>query len=229
MNVLVVGPHPDDQELAMGATIAMLATQGHNVTLLDMTTGEPTPYGNPETRIRESATAAGILGVKRMALGLKNRQVEYSLDARHRTAAVYRDLRPDLLFLPYSQDAHPDHGQVTKIAEDARFDAKLTKSSIPGEPWYPPRLIYYFCSHLRFAFPASFCIDISPYMEKKEAAIRSYESQFATGRPINEQWSVLNYVKNINRYFGGTIRREFAEPFFVIETLGLENFDRVLR
>ncbi|MHC5009157.1 MAG: PIG-L deacetylase family protein, partial [Planctomycetota bacterium] len=31
MNILVVGPHPDDQELGMGGTIARLAEQGHDV------------------------------------------------------------------------------------------------------------------------------------------------------------------------------------------------------
>ena len=62
MNVLVVGPHPDDQELGMGGTIALMAEQGHTVTLLDMTDGEPTPYGDPETRAAESRTAASILG-----------------------------------------------------------------------------------------------------------------------------------------------------------------------
>ena len=45
MNILVVGPHPDDQELGMGGTIAKLASQGHNVLLLDMTNGEPTQIG----------------------------------------------------------------------------------------------------------------------------------------------------------------------------------------
>ena len=34
-NIIVVGPHPDDQELGMGATIALLADQGHDVLLLD--------------------------------------------------------------------------------------------------------------------------------------------------------------------------------------------------
>jgi LmbE family N-acetylglucosaminyl deacetylase len=53
MNILVVGPHPDDQELGMGGTIARLAEQGHDVLLLDMTDGEPTPHGDPETRARE--------------------------------------------------------------------------------------------------------------------------------------------------------------------------------
>ena len=44
-NILVVGPHPDDQELGMGGTIVRLVQQGHHVLLLDMTDGEPTPYG----------------------------------------------------------------------------------------------------------------------------------------------------------------------------------------
>lgn len=42
--ILVVGPHPDDQEIGMGASIALLASQGHEVLLLDMTDGEPTPF-----------------------------------------------------------------------------------------------------------------------------------------------------------------------------------------
>ena len=45
MNVLVAGPHPDDQELGMGGTIARLASAGHRVLLLDLTDGEPTPHG----------------------------------------------------------------------------------------------------------------------------------------------------------------------------------------
>ena len=48
MNILVVGPHPDDQELGMGGTIARLAKQGHDILLLDMTNGEPTPHGDPD-------------------------------------------------------------------------------------------------------------------------------------------------------------------------------------
>ena len=58
-NILVVGPHPDDQELGMGGTIAMLAAEGHRVVILDMTSGEPTPSGDPATRAKEAAAAAG--------------------------------------------------------------------------------------------------------------------------------------------------------------------------
>ena len=53
MNISILAPHPDDAELAMGGTIALLAAAGHAVTLIDMTTGEPTPFGAEETRAVE--------------------------------------------------------------------------------------------------------------------------------------------------------------------------------
>src|SRR4051812_17656238 len=175
MNIVVVGPHPDDQELAMGGTIALLAAGGHRVTLVDMTTGEPTPFGSEETRAKEAAAAAAALGVTRVAAGVKNREVVYSVEARHRVAALYRQLRPDILFLPYPHDAHPDHIAVTRIGEDARFDGKLTKSTIPGEPYYCRRIIYYFCTHLRFNFPATFVLDVSAFWQQKLAAVNAYQ------------------------------------------------------
>ena len=104
--VLVVGPHPDDQELGMGGTIVRLARQGHDVLLLDMTNGEPTPHGSPEIRKREWSAAAEIMGVKRRLLGLKNREVEHSLSARHLVAGVMREHRAEFVFLPYPEDAH---------------------------------------------------------------------------------------------------------------------------
>jgi bacillithiol biosynthesis deacetylase BshB1 len=224
MNIIVVGPHPDDQEIAMGGTIALLVSQGHTVTLVDMTDGEPTPFGTPERRRSEASAAAELLGVRRVQMGLINREVLYGLEPRRQLAAVYRKLRPDILFIPYGQDAHPDHRQVTQIAEDARFDAKLTKSVIPGEPYHPPRVVYYFCSHLRFNFPASFSVDISAQMGIKILAIKCYQSQFETGRSEADQWRILEQVRSVNSYFGSTIKRSFAEPFYVLESLGLSGF-----
>src|SRR6476659_9871046 len=82
-SILVFGPHPDDQELGMGGTIAKLVRQGHKVHLVDMTNGEPTPFGSVETRARESAAAAKVLGVSRTLLGLKNREVVHDIPSRH--------------------------------------------------------------------------------------------------------------------------------------------------
>ena len=228
MNIAVIGPHPDDQELAMGGAIALFVRQGHAVTLVDMTNGEPTPFGSPKVRAQEAASAARVLGVRRVQVGLKNREVIHSLSARHRLAAIYRKVRPDVLFVPYPQDAHPDHLSVNRIAEDARFDAKLTKSRIPGKPWYPRRIIHYFCSHLRFNFPATFCLDITPVIATKMDAIECYQSQFYTGRSGPERGAVVRYVKGINAYFGGTISRAYAEPFHSVEMMGFTGIDQLI-
>jgi bacillithiol biosynthesis deacetylase BshB1 len=213
-SILIIGPHPDDQELGMGGTIARLARQGHTVHLLDMTNGEPTPHGSVETRAAEAASAARVLGVERTLLGLKNREVTHNLDSRHKLAALIRVHRPNILFVPYPIDAHPDHVAVTRIAEDARFDAKLTKSPIAGEPWHPKRIIYYFCTHLRMSFQPTFVIDISDQIDMKMQAIACYKSQRLHENGIADQ------VKTLNAYFGGRIETKYAEPFFTYEVLG---------
>lgn len=207
----------------MGGTIAKLAAQGHRVHLVDMTNGEPTPLGDVETRARESAAAAAILGVERTLLGLPNRQVVHDLTSRHKLAAVIRRHRADWLFLPYPLDAHPDHVAVTRIGEDARFDAKLSKTDIPGEPCYPKRIIYYFCTHLRLNINPTFCIDITDTLEKKMDAVRAYASQF-----VKNNSPAPEMVKTMTGYFGGRIGTAYAEPFFTHEVLGLGGLDQLI-
>ena len=178
MNITVLGPHPDDQELGMGGTIAALAEQGHKVTLLDMTDGEPTPCGDPETRSKEARKASEILGAQRFCIGLKNRFVQHDIASRHAVASFFRTEHPDMVFLPYPNDAHPDHVASTRIAEDARFDAKLTKIDLPGTSWHIPRVIYYFCTHLKIVPHPSFIFDTSRFHARKMKSILAYHSQF---------------------------------------------------
>jgi len=132
----------------MGGTIVRLAAQGHHLLLLDMTNGEPTPHGSPEQREKEWTAAVEILGrqakdaggggtIRRRLLGLPNREVVHSIQARHMVAGVIREHRAQIVFLPFAEDAHPDHVATTRIVEDARFDAKLTKVDLPGQPIYP--------------------------------------------------------------------------------------------
>jgi bacillithiol biosynthesis deacetylase BshB1 len=222
-SILIVAPHPDDAELGMGGTLAKFVKQGHRVHLLDMTNGEPTPLGDVATRAAESAAAGRILGVERSCLGLVNRQVVHDLPSRHKLAAAIRAHRPNWLFLPYPVDAHPDHVAVTKIGEDARFDAKLTKTDIPGEPWHPKRIIYYFCTHLRLSIAPSFCIDISDTMDQKVAAMLAYESQF-----VRNNSPVPEMVRTMAGYFGGRIGTAYAEPFYSHEVLGFGGLDQLV-
>jgi bacillithiol biosynthesis deacetylase BshB1 len=226
MNILIVGPHPDDQELGMGGTIARLAEQGHDVLLLDMTNGEPTPHGDPRKRAAEAARAADILGVKRLTLDLPNRFLQHTIEARHKVAGVIRQHQAEIVFTPYFQDAHPDHVATTRIVEDARFDAKLTKIDLPGDPIYPKWLFYYYCTHLRWVADPSFLIDITGFEQHKRDAIVAYETQFVIPEK-NRQ--VVEWIDGANRYFGSRIGTAAAEPFYTKEPLGWASLESLVR
>lgn len=206
----------------MGGSIARLAKQGHDLLLLDMTNGEPTPYGSPEQREKEWTKAAQILGVKRRLLDLPNRQVQHTLEARHKVAGVIREHQAAIVFLPFTEDAHPDHRATTRIVEDARFDAKLTKIDLPGQPIYPKWLIYYYCTHLRHVANPSFCLDISDEIDTKIASILAYETQFVLPERNRR---VVDWLKQMNGYMGSRIGTQYAEPFFMSEPLGLNGLD----
>jgi len=220
---LVVAPHPDDAELGMGGTILRLLDEGCTVGVVDLTSGEPTPFGTPAKRRKETAAATRVLGLTvRLNLGLKNRELEATLVNRRKLAEVYRRLRPRVIFLPYWLDAHPDHLAATLLAEQARFQAKLTKTTMAGAPHYPSRVIYYYCTHLRRSADVAFVVDTSEYIETKMRSIECYRSQFYDGRGT-EAGAVAEYVRTANRYWGLQINRAYGEPFAVRETLGLES------
>jgi len=217
-NIVVVGPHPDDQELGMGGTIMALADQSHDVLLLDMTNGEPTPMGSVQQREKEWDAAAEIMGVQRRNLFLTNREVQHTLEARHAVAGVFREHQAEIVFVPFFEDAHPDHRATTRIVEDARFDAKLTKTDLPGEPIYPKWVIYYYATHLRWVADPTFCFDITPWMEKKIEAVKAYESQFVWPE---KNRGIVDWLHHLNGYMGSRIGVKYAEPFFTKEPMGL--------
>jgi bacillithiol biosynthesis deacetylase BshB1 len=225
LDVLVIAPHPDDAELGAGGAILKLLAAGHQVGVLDLTDGEPTPHGSPERRVAETAEASKILGLLwRENLGLPNRSLEATLAARHQLASVFRRVQPRWLFAPYWIDAHPDHVAATRLIEDARFWSKLTKSDLPGAPWHPERIYNYYCVHLRIVPQPAFVLDISDVWERKLAAIRAYHSQFIAGRTS----TFLDQLRDEASYWGKTIGVQFGEPFACREPIGLRGLGELV-
>jgi N-acetylglucosamine malate deacetylase 1 len=227
LDILVVSPHPDDAELGMAGAILKFKAAGRKVGVLDLTNGEPTPFGSPELRAQETAAATTVLGLDwRENLGLPNRSLEPSLDARARLAGVFRQTRPRWIFAPYWVDAHPDHVAATQLIEAARFWSKLTKTDMPGTPHYPERIFYYFCVHLRLVPQPAFVLDISEFWDKKRAAIECYRSQFLEGRP-QEPPTFIDRLRDQAAFWGWSIGTHYAEPFASREPIGLGNLESI--
>jgi bacillithiol biosynthesis deacetylase BshB1 len=221
LDYLIVAPHPDDAELAVGGTILLLKAQGMQVGVLDLTDGEPTPHGTPEIRRQETTAATRLLGIDwRGNLGLPNRLLQPTLQARGLLAGVIRDLRPRFLLAPYWEDAHPDHVAASQLVDAARFWAKLTKTDLPGAPHYPQRIFYYFTLHLRLHVKPSFVVDITPHIDAKMQAIACYRSQFIEGRPSAPP-TLLDDFRDRARYWGWAIGAGYGEPLLCREEIGL--------
>ena len=228
LDALVVAPHPDDAELGMGGTIVRLGLQGWKVGILDLTSGEPTPLGNLKRRAAETACANAALGSPwRCNLGLPNRSLEPTLIHRRAVAAAFRQVRPRLIFAPYWEDAHPDHTAAIKLVEDARFWSKLTKSDIPGDPFHPSRILYYFSVHLRIAERPSLLVDISDQLDAKIAALQCYRSQLVDNQPKGQP-GLIESVCDRTRFWGHLAGVRHAEPFASREPIGLAGLDQLL-
>lgn len=190
LDVLAVGAHPDDLEILCGGTLARLVQQGHRVGIIDLTTGEPTPRGTEELRLRESEAARAALGVHvRVNLRLPNRELMDTPAHRYALATQFRKLRPTVVIglSGRTPAASPDHYQAQLIIEAARFYSQLTRwdDRFDGTPPYRvPHLVYSlfpFDAEDR-SYHSTFIIDISESIEQKLAAIRCYESQFDAAR-----------------------------------------------
>jgi bacillithiol biosynthesis deacetylase BshB1 len=223
LDYLVIAPHPDDAELGAGGTILLLRAEGASVGVLDLTDGEPTPFGDPITRRCETEAASAILGLSwRGNLGLTNRRLVADLEARARLAGVLREVRPRILLAPYWEDAHPDHVAASALVDAARFWAKLTKTDLPGEPHFPQRILYYFSVHLRIHPRPSFVMDVTAHLEAKMRAIACYRSQFIEGRSATPP-TILDDLRDRARYWGWTIGAGYGEPFVCREEVGLRS------
>ncbi len=228
LDVLVIAAHPDDAEIGAGGTLVRCARAGLRVGILDLTNGEPTPFGSVEIRAAETAAASEHLGVRwRKNLGLPNRSVEDTLEARRLLAGALRMARPRFVFAPYWEDAHPDHVAASRLCDAARFWAKLTRSDLPGEPFWPPRMYYYWSIHLRIHPKPAFVIDVSDALEQKMNALNAYRSQFVTGRPATIP-SPLDDIRDRARYWGWTIGKAYGEPFASREEIGLSGLDGIV-
>jgi bacillithiol biosynthesis deacetylase BshB1 len=190
LDVVAVGPHPDDLEITCGGTLAKLVRQGYRVGIIDLTSGEPTPRGSVELRVREAEAARVALGGPvRINAGLPNRELMDVPAHRYVLATLFRRLRPSVVIATAGRTpaASPDHHQAHLLIEASRFYSQLTKwdDRFAGTPPYRvPHLVYApfpFDAEAR-TWHATFVIDITDTFEQKLSAIRCYESQFDAAR-----------------------------------------------
>lgn len=234
-SLLCVQPHPDDNEVGAGGTIARLAGKGCKITYLTVTDGRngttdpgTSPVKLAEQRKREATEAAGILGVRDLIfLGYPDGGFTSERELCRDIVSAIRDVKPEFVltvdpYLPY--EAHPDHrasglatAQACLFSAFPHFYSGGEKG--PQDMWQVKGIGFYATSH-----PNTF-INIDDTWELKVKAVSAHASQFAPA-----------YLDAITGYFDFKARRYAegrgftrAEAFKVLSTSHLHmNVDTLL-
>ncbi|REK17514.1 MAG: LmbE family protein [Planctomycetota bacterium] len=225
LDVIAVGAHPDDVEIACGGTLAGLVQQGYQVGIVDLTDGEPTPGSpGPEVRLAEAKQAAETLGVQvRVQLDLPNRRLFDTFEARVALAKEFRKYRPRLVlgFGEKTPLASPDHWQAMQITDAAIFYSRLTK----WDEHFDHLPVHTISAHLYYTLgfgslelpqgAGHLVVDIGETLDTKLAAVRCYATQF----PKHKEF-IYERIRAAAMHDGIAAGYDAGELFAATRTLG---------
>ena len=228
LDLIAVGAHPDDVEIACGGTLARLARKGYKVGIVDLTDGEPTPQSSgPDIRLAEAARAAEILGAAvRINLNLPNRRLFDTFEARVALGMVFRKYRPKVVlgFGGKTVMASPDHHQAMQITDAAVFYSRLSKwdEHFEGLPVHAVsnQLSFAIALHgLDLPDAAGYIVaDISSTLNVKIEAVKCYATQFPAAKA-----GIFGAIETMNRYHGLTAGFEAGELFLTHRSVGIDD------
>jgi len=231
LDVIAVGAHPDDVEIACGGTLARLVRKGYQVGIVDLTDGEPTPLSpGPDVRLAEAQRAAEILGVAiRVNLNLPNRRLFDTFEARIALAKVFRRHKPKVVlgFGGKTVLASPDHHQAMLITDAAVFYSRLTK----WDEYFDGLPVHTVANQLSFTIALHgldlpqasgyIVVDVSNTLGVKLEAVRSYVTQFPATKA-----GIFAAIETMNRYHGLTAGFEAGELFLTYRSVGVDDLVR---
>jgi bacillithiol biosynthesis deacetylase BshB1 len=216
LHVLAFGAHADDVEIGMAGTIAKLTAEGKRIGICDLTDAGLSSNGNVEMRKEEALLSAEILGVsRRISLDIPDRGLLLNEEYIKKIAKVIRTHKPQIVFAPYFEDRHPDHGNCARLVEEAVFSAGIRKYQT-GDTNLPHRVGRMYFYMINGFHKPDFTIDITPYINKKLESLRAYKSQFEQTEQSYNTPLVNGYIETVEareKMFGGQVGVSFAEGF----------------
>jgi len=217
--ILVVAPHPDDEVLGPGGTIARRVHEGRDVFVVIVTHADPSifpDYSLDEGRA-EAIRAGGILGVRKTMFleefpaALLDTVPQASLNAA--IQEVVDHIEPEVLLVPFPGDLHLDH---RKVAEAALVAARPGRSHLVRQIW-----AYETVSETHWGwgvgppFDANGYVDVSAFLETKLEAAAAYASQM---RAFPHERSI-DALRALAIARGAAVSAEAAEGFQLIRAI----------
>lgn len=213
-DVLAIGPHPDDVEIAAAGTLLLLVDGGLTASIVDLTRGEKGSRGTGDQRCAEADAAAALLGLRqRVNLGIPDTRVAVDDVQTDLLVAVLRMARPRLLLAPHERDLHPDHTAAAHLVTRAFFLAGLANHCPQLGTPHRPRTVLRYPGNL--PIEPSIAIAVDAVAARKADVVRCYRSQLAPPdrSHLLQGVDVLERAQIRDRFFGARIGAAAAEPF----------------
>jgi LmbE family N-acetylglucosaminyl deacetylase len=208
--VLVFAPHPDDETLGCGGTLARLALHCpvKVVLVTDGSGAGGLPPGADTIRQAEFVRALAVLGVTDSAqLNQPDGSFQGSPELALQVRALLEDYQPDWVFLPSPLDYHRDHVRIAAFLKPLCCRAPSVKQLLFYEIWAP--------------VPATHVVDITEQAPRKQAALTEHATAMSCG-------DYQRAVGGLNSYRGLYLGRDrLAEAFWVEPAKGAGLFSQV--
>ena len=216
MNVLAIGCHPDDIEVACAGTLAKYRKQGHNVTICHVTNGNMghviiPPDELREIRIAEAKKSGSLVGIEVVTCDIGDLLVYDKIEQRDQLIEIIRYAQPDVLITHSPNDYMPDHVAVSKLVFDASFAASVPHYGNGGNAAKLTPL-YYMDTLAGVNFMPTEYVDISDEIDIKLEMLECHVSQMKWMRD-HDGIDFAEFVKTCARFRGLQCGTQYAEAF----------------
>lgn len=217
--VLVIAPHPDDEVLGCGGTMARMAEEGLDVQVAVITSGKPPQFSEEQVaqvqgEMRRAHAHLGVSQVHMLGLPAAALDTLPAADLNAAIGQVVREVRPDTLFLPFLGDIHTDHqlaflgAMVAARPRDRRGPTRvLCYETLSETNWY--------AAPMTPAFVPNVHIDISATLARKLEAFAMFESQV---KAFPDERSLVT-IESLARLRGSSVFAEAAEGFMLVRAI----------
>jgi len=236
VDILAIGVHPDDVELACSGTILKAITDGKTVAILDLTQGEMGTRGTPETRKIEAANSAKVLGVSdRVILNMGDGLFEHTNENMLEIAKYIRYYQPKIVLANAMQDRHPDHGRAGKLIADACFYAGLAKikTEFNGaeQSAHRPTAVYHYIQD--YYEKPDLVVDVTDVWKTKIESIQCYATQFYNPESTEPETPIsskgfMDFIEGRGWQFGRLISAKYGEGFKMARPAGVKQIFDVI-
>ena len=226
---IVFAPHPDDETLGCGGTIARKLSEGYDISVVFLTDGRyalrelgvsrPTPFEMKEMRRDDALRATRILGLREknlVFLDFEDRTLgKHARLVQKKIVEVFEDVSPVEVFFPQAKEHNIDHRVTNMIVRQA-----IEKSDVhPIEYQYiiawkfPLYLLTHVVDEGTFDLLVSktlkgnlIHVDISRFLHIKVSAIQEYRSQMLVlsdkqKRPAIKNSFLKRFLKSQEKFF----------------------------